>query len=140
QDVLDSLTPGAETADAEPSPGEDTSATEEVETNTSATVQPTVSDAVIGDEVTVTGAVATHLSDQVITLAGVTFAEQPADETLVIIPTSVEVGPGVLEEDSLVVVSGKVTQIVDDSLRNIDEAIFDEHGEFLEGFRASWGI
>lgn len=103
-------------------------------------VEPTLVEATLGDEVTVVGILATHLSDRVITLEGVTVVEQPAEELLIIIPTSVDPAPGELDEDSLVAVAGEVIQVTDEGLANVDESIFDEHGEFLEGFRASWGI
>lgn len=103
-------------------------------------IEPTVVDAVLGENVTVTGILATRLSDEVITLEGVTLAEQPAEELLIIIPTSIPTDQEALDEGSLVAVTGEVFQMTDERLAEVDPTVFEEHGEFLEGFRSAWGI
>lgn len=113
---------------------------DELETDVGVRVEPTIVDAVLGDDVTVVGVLATFLSEQVITLEGVTLEEQPAEELLVIIPEELTPDYEALDEGSLVAVAGEIVQVTDERLAAVDRSVFDEHGEFLEGFRASWGI
>lgn len=113
---------------------------DELETEVGVQLEPTVIDAVLGDDVTVIGVLATFLSERVITLEGVTLEEQPAEELLVIIPEELTPDYEALDEGSLVAVAGEIVQITDERLIAVDPEIFDGHGEFLEGFRASWGI
>jgi|GEM_PF-3068671 len=113
---------------------------EELETDVGVQVEPTIVDAVLGDDVTVVGVLATFLSEEVITLDGVTLAEQPAEELLVIIPEELTPDYEALDEGSLVAVAGEIVQVTDERLAAVDREVFREHGEYLEGFRASWGI
>ena len=113
---------------------------EELETDVGAGVEPTIVDAVLGDEVTVTGVLATFLSERVITIEGVTLEEQPAEELLVLIPEELTPDYEALDEGSLVAVAGEIVQVTDERLAAVDREVFRDHGEFLEGFRASWGI
>jgi len=80
------------------------------------------------------------MSDEVIALEGVTLAEQPAELLLVVIPEPLEVDGGELAEGELVSLTGVVFQVTNDRLAEIDESVFRDHGELLEGFRAAWGI
>lgn len=113
---------------------------EELETDVGVRVEPTIVDAVLGDEVTVVGVLATFLSEEVITLEGVTLEEQPAEELLVIIPEELTPDYEALDEGSLVAVAGEIVQVTDERLAAVDDTVFEDHGEYLEGFRASWGI
>lgn len=101
---------------------------------------PVAIEAQLGDEVVVTGAIARQLSNQVITLEGVYFEPEPAEEVVVILPTSLEESDEEFAEGTLVAVTGKVIRVTDEGLHNIEPEIFQEHRDVLEGFRAQLGI
>lgn len=128
--------PGGDNIAGDAVPGDD----DELETDVGVQVEPTIVDAVLGDDVTVVGVLATVLSERVITLEGVTLEEQPAEELLVIIPEELTPDYQALDEGSLVAVAGEIVQVTDERLAAVDDTVFEDHGEFLEGFRASWGI
>ena len=103
-------------------------------------VTPTVIQAELGEQVVFTAVVTRRLSDQVIAVDGVMLNTEPARETLVLIDPVAEVDPDLLDEGTLVGVKGEVMQVTDRELAQIDRSVYAENGEYLEGFRAAWGV